>query len=966
MDKTVMVISHTHWDRQWYKTVQEFKIALCSMMDSLFDLLQSDPDFHVFHLDGQTAVIRDYLSLRPEQEELVRKMIRDRRIKIGPWFVQPDNVIVPGEGIIRNLLKGTRYARSMGECSFSGWLPDSFGHCAQLPQILTNFGIGSFIFSRGLGDHLEGTCEFIWESPGGDYVTAVFQKGGYYGGGNLAYPFFWGNIDDMEPDHELARMRLQELIALYGDMTSSHIIPVWNGADHTAPERTLPATVEYLNRTMPGFQVMQGSIDEYVSALEEKKDTLKRVTGELRGARYEPILASVLSTRMHIKQKNYVLQRSLERITEPACVLAQLYGASYPKHALDEAWTCMLENHFHDAVCGCSKDQVHREMEYGFSKAEQTSHELSSQAAAHIAGRLKTDTNRQSTGFSCSSLEMLYINPLVHEHTGTAETSADLPYPETHWHTILGGSRTAPVQVSGCSPFTDMWLPKSSTAGSIVRELSFWQQYFRFIDRRAVVQFSIDHTGPRPLLKLLLGSRILEPRDIVEQVVSALAQYPGETVFDIEARYYRINFLIPVHLPAFGYASVPLSMQEHEAAEQAEGFPAVTAGPACLENRYIRVDVSNCGTADILCKEGNFTLHGVHVFQDQGDRGDTYDFCPVSGEDGLQTILKPESVSVTLEEQGPVRGCISVACTFDVPSSLQEDDRDARETALTALHVNSRIMLSWDARYVEIVTTVLNTAKDHRLRMYVPTGMDIQEAVSDGQFCMHRRNTRIEKKAHWAFSPASVFPHERWAAAGNGTRGVAVFSEGLPEHAVEKSPKGDYLALTLLRCVGWLSRQDIAVRPGHAGPPIPTPDAQCLGAHTFRYGIYLFSGAVEESGIIEASAHFDSQILWSQTANPPQNNPRELSLIALEPAFLQMSALKISEDGQYICLRFWNPGDDEIRARLFGELKVTGVWKSRADEEPLEKLAVSGPELNLSLAVKPHEIVTLLITPVRE
>ena len=82
--QTLHVISHTHWDREWYLTFQQFRLKLVHLVDKLLDVLATDPDFKYFMLDGQTIVLDDYLHMRPENEEKLRRHIQNGRILIGP------------------------------------------------------------------------------------------------------------------------------------------------------------------------------------------------------------------------------------------------------------------------------------------------------------------------------------------------------------------------------------------------------------------------------------------------------------------------------------------------------------------------------------------------------------------------------------------------------------------------------------------------------------------------------------------------------------------------------------------------------------------------------------------------------------------------------------------------------------------------------------------------------------------
>jgi alpha-mannosidase len=141
------------------------------------DLLETDPTFGVFMLDGQTVILEDYLEVRPQQEKRLLELARQGRISVGPWYVLPGELLVSPESIIRNLALGHGMGERYGGALKAAYVPDGFGHIAQLPQILRGFGIDSAFFWRGMGDEELGT-EFECLAPDGSAVTAIFMPWG--------------------------------------------------------------------------------------------------------------------------------------------------------------------------------------------------------------------------------------------------------------------------------------------------------------------------------------------------------------------------------------------------------------------------------------------------------------------------------------------------------------------------------------------------------------------------------------------------------------------------------------------------------------------------------------------------------------------------------------------------------------------------------------------------------------------
>src|SRR5437588_6272566 len=152
LPRSFFVVAHPHWDREWYRPFEHFRLWLGHVVDGVLDTLERDDSFGSFTLDGQAIVLEDYLDVRPENESRLRALLGSGRIEIGPSYVLPDELLVGAEPLVRNLLLGRRVCERYGvEPTPVGYLPDSFGHPLQLPQILAGFGLGSCIFSRGMG-----------------------------------------------------------------------------------------------------------------------------------------------------------------------------------------------------------------------------------------------------------------------------------------------------------------------------------------------------------------------------------------------------------------------------------------------------------------------------------------------------------------------------------------------------------------------------------------------------------------------------------------------------------------------------------------------------------------------------------------------------------------------------------------------------------------------------------------------
>ena len=404
-------VSHFHWDREWYRTFQAFRARLVDATDALLDLCAADPEYR-FLLDGQTVAVEDYLALRPHRAAELRALIRTGRVAIGPWYVQPDSLLPAGESHVRNLLEGRHTGDAFGGASRIGYTPDSFGHPAQLPQILAGFGLRAFVFWRGHGDEQAVLPpEFEWQAPDGSAVLACQLRQGYFNAASDARS---------DPDEVAAAIakRAIELAAF----TRSGAILLLNGFDHAPPE----ARAADLARRVAGatgFPVQRALLDDFAAAVEASPAQRPAHRGELVGARAAPLLFGVWSSRSWIKLANRAAERELIAWAEPWAALGALLGAPDERPALRLAWRELLANHAHDSICGCSRDEVHEQMRPRFAAARELAGETARRSLERVAGQPQL-----RRGGWKDELELAVFNPSPHPRTDRVSFAID-PHP---------------------------------------------------------------------------------------------------------------------------------------------------------------------------------------------------------------------------------------------------------------------------------------------------------------------------------------------------------------------------------------------------------------------------------------------------------------------------------------------------------------------------------------------------------
>ena len=474
----------------------------------MLELLEADERMR-FTLDGQLATVDDYLEIRPEAEERIRGLVRDGRLAIGPWQTLVDEFLVSGETIMRNLEVGLARAEKLGGAMRVGYLPDSFGHIAQMPQILRSFGIETALVWRGVPGAIESHA-FTWESPDGSFVRAEYLPEGY---SNAAYVF-------RAPDADLA-----PLVTRLGAWFDGDPVLAMVGTDHMPPVRGLPERIPVDARI--------GTLAEYLAELPLHESGI-RWRGELRSAARANLLPNVVSTRIDLKAACARAERSLERYAEP---LQALYGDDWPAPFLAEAWERVLQNAAHDSICACSADEVSAQVLVRYSETEQIGIGLARRAVERIAA----DAPRGS---------FVVVNPSPFAREGLIELDIEVPdeWPAVGMETSSGA--ILPTQeVRREEPL--LWEAKCS-AGEVAQRLRrrvhgrelFGRVLNGFRVEGDMITVEVAHDPDPPSLDVT---------ELLREI--ALATATGEWALRIEARPRRV-VAATVAVPPLGFTTV--------------------------------------------------------------------------------------------------------------------------------------------------------------------------------------------------------------------------------------------------------------------------------------------------------------------------------------------------------------------------------------------------------------------------
>ncbi|PFG14689.1 mannosylglycerate hydrolase [Bacillus sp. es.036] len=379
MTKNVHIVPHMHWDREWYFSTEESRILLVNNMEEILTRLENDPDYPYYVLDGQTAILEDFFEIHPEQRERVKKLVQADKLVIGPWYTQTDEMVVGGESIVRNLYYGMKDSAEFGEPMKIGYLPDSFGQSAQMPQILNGFDIKYSIFWRGTSEH-HGTdkTEFYWTAPGDSKVLVQLMPLGYAIGKYLP------------EEEEALQKRMDKYFTVLDRGATGDDVLLPNGHDQMPIQQNIYEVISVLEKLYPEREFFLSRYEDLLERI-EKNEGLDEIYGEFLHGKYQRVHRSIYSTRADIKAANTRIENKLTNHLEPLASLAYKLGFEYHHGLIEPIWKEMMKNHAHDSIGCCCSDKVHAEIMARFQNAEERTDRLIDFYKRKITDHINTD-----------------------------------------------------------------------------------------------------------------------------------------------------------------------------------------------------------------------------------------------------------------------------------------------------------------------------------------------------------------------------------------------------------------------------------------------------------------------------------------------------------------------------------------------------------------------------------------------
>ncbi|NJD58065.1 MAG: hypothetical protein FIA98_01540, partial [Anaerolineae bacterium] len=925
----------------------------------------------------------------------IERFIKNKRLFIGPWYVSPDEYLISPESHIRNLLAGGKICRALGGKMLVGYLPDTFGHIGQMPQILRGFQIDNACLWRGLDDH---PCELEWQAPDGSRILLSYLRDSYSNAASL-----------VTSDPEKFSSQVDDLVQSLGPYARSDQVLLMYGTDHMEPSPDLSKAVAYYQANDELYELLISNLPNYFTSVQaslaSQSAKLQIMKGELRSSKHSPLLPNVLSTRIWLKQHNFTCENELLMWVEPFATWSQLL--EYPQKqtaavnafrsgssivdqqpVIAYAWKLLMQCHPHDSICGTSIDQVHQEMRARFDQVDQINHELVRQGLFSISEHIDTQSSSPpniSDGSAKMSAVIVVFNAsdslqtglvqqklMLEDHLGSFELLDSEGNPVVYEQAGMGSKELISMKLDRKAMKQAMnMIHEGNVAGLVIRDFKLTKQ-----DGSALVQATLSDHAQVDNNKLKYGmgqmEAMLADPGVHEYIIQAYSDPEIEITLvarDVPPHGYRCYYLKgvathegnspePPKLNPIASRLIPIAGK----LAQSPFFSRLLSGseqkptnkPQKMENEYFIVEAKPGDKGLVITdKRTGQILVDSNQLIDGGDSGDLYNYCPPQQDDVFTARIK----SVMVDEYRTKQQLI-VGYELQIPKELTRN-RSKRGKVRVSVLITSTFQLVPGVPRIDIHTEIDNPAHDHRLRVHFPAPFHAEHAFHDGHFEIVQRpigiTTYDESREE---PPRAEVPQCQFTAISSGGHSIMLANRGLPEVEVFINDKGNAeIAMTLMRCIGWLSRDDLTTRKGHAGPMgVATPEAQLDGRYAFDYSVIPGDGQWRTS--VKHAYAFNTPFKAITTSFHIGNLLNTSSLVESSNPDFVITAIKMAEDGCGFIVRGYNnlPVSLNTTLRLFRTFKQ--VHLSQMDEEPLNPIPMSTQGL-VALQVEAHKIITL-------
>lgn len=921
-DKIYHVISNTHWDREWRFPFQRNRQMLVEMIDNVLEILEREPEYRAFHLDSQSVVLTDYLEIRPDKKNTIKKFVEQKRLFIGPWFILPDEFLVGGENLIRNLLLGHKICSEFGGVSKVGYSPFSWGQISQLPQIYKQFGVDLIMFYRGVNSLDSKNAEFIWEGADGTksitsrfstmprynfyfyiYRPVIHNEGFYdveYKWTRGGTPFHFADSAMSGEDYfiinpldkyykENIKGQVSKIIHdQVNDFTTENVI--WmEGHDSSGPNIKTVEIIKDIKELMPEVNVVHSTLEDYSDMLYKSADinSLTIVKGERRSAQYDNrsgnLYGYVTSARMYLKLKNFEAEKGLQFYAEPFNSIAGLLGLNINDEYLNVAWNYLIQNSAHDSIGGCSLDDIHDDMMNRYKQTIEISKGVFERACKNIALNINTASLFKKKKDSNSNIALVALNPNFYQRGEIVKAIIDIP--------------------------------------AELNKKSF---------------FLYDENGKA------LDIQLINKFD-TEPVLEQLSDRPMYFKMKRYECYVELK-----NIPQFGIKAFRVEPTETVKKSEGKNIAKLSNGLPILENDNLKIKINENGTLEVKDKLNKLSFTNLAYLSDEGEEGHAWVHKSVSP---IINSLNEEP-EITIIENGKLFAKCSINYKINVYKDLTK--RILKKKTKSVLKVEVIVTLSKNAKRVDFEVITNNTAEDHRLRIMFPTNINAKSSYGEGQFDVVERPLERPDTSTWIEQPMYDYPLHNFVDLSDGKSGASVFVNGIKEYEI-LDDKEKTIALTLFRAFTYIiqpsSKEDYSHQKG----------SQCLGIQNYKLSFYPHQGDWQKGEVYREALNFNNEIRLFQTGNIKGKLNPTTSFFTIKPNELVFSCLKKSESGDNsFILRLYNPTNKEIKGRISSVFNIKNVSLVTLEEKEIEDIKFNGKN-RINITAGSKKIITLKI-----
>lgn len=906
--RKVHIVTYTHWDREFRWEFERTRMRLVDCIDHLLEVMEERKDYRSFLMDGQLTLIDDYLEIRPEKKETIQRLAKEGRLEVGPWYTLADCAPIQGESVVRNLLYGTRKCEEYGGPLKCGYNVFSFGQIGQLPQIYNQFGIDTAIFYKYMDPKKSKYHEFWWESPDGTralasrlgkearwnfffaaHIPIVYDKDAWhkdwqYNWGELGktfhtadpdnYSWFYEILDPETSYHkENLRKGMERALSTVEGTAAPETVLMFEGTDFTEPHPLFTDIVKDLQEEYgEELEIVHSTLSDYLADLKEALKG-KEDLDVVEGPMRDGPVGSI-HTDVFSTHPEVMIENSHSENT--LIRYAEPLSTFAWKQGIEPYPSTYLEKIWKLLFQSHAHDSMHGLGPETLGEGEEY--------------RLK------QAGIIAKGLERRGLER-INKEIDTSEISDTEYFIAVHNEASFTRSEVVECYVD---------VPKDARL-----------HYVKIED---------------------MEGNPVEIQEVSQKETRAGLYHPRSRNMPFYCTKVHLFFMAE-NIPACGYKTFKLKWQsknEYPYPHEDWDAPRIYArnllcGENEAENEYLRVKVLPNGTIRLVNKETGYTFEGLGYLMDMGDKGNMWMYDTPAGDRILNNL--GETASVSIGENGPLAVRFTIHTKILAPKEY-DWGKMCRSTEMTEIPVHTELTLRKGSRFLECVTTIDNTAKDHYLKLCFPTDLHANTTCADGSFMVTEYPVNQSENGALRGNELARHPMQLWMDLESERNGFALLSDATKDYEILEHDNRQTVAMGLVRGTRLRIACDNRLWMEYPGDE----SSQSLRKFTYRYAIMPHSGIWEEAGLYRESMAFNVTLHVCQFGRQKGSLASEQSFVELCGENLVLSCIKKAEDRDSVMIRIYNPTNQTIRGALRTTLPCNGAYRTQMDESRIEEM----------------------------